>query len=267
MSCRIVRDNKVFKLTVNLFIEKAKSIHNNKYEYSLVEYKNNKSKIKIICKKHGIFEQRPDNHLRGKGCKKCSIEKRAETNKLTTRQFIKRAEKIHGNKYNYSKLKHINSRVKVSIICERHGKFHQNPFDHLKGRGCIKCGHVRRADVRRRIPKELENLVKRVRSSISVSFSKKKYSKKSKTYKILGCLWEEFKIHLENNPYNFKISDEDIEFDHIIPISRAETEEEVIALNHYTNFQLLPKFYNRWIKRDKDYDREDFENWLNTITV
>ena len=50
------------------FIEKANLVHNNKYDYSLVEYKGNKTKIKIICKLHGVFEQMPMNHLKKQEC-------------------------------------------------------------------------------------------------------------------------------------------------------------------------------------------------------
>lgn len=60
------------KLTKEKFIEKSKKIHYDKYNYSLVEYKDNQTKVKIICKEHNIFEQRPDDHMRGRGCKRCS---------------------------------------------------------------------------------------------------------------------------------------------------------------------------------------------------
>ena len=61
--------------TTENFIEKAKQIHGNKYDYSLVEYKNNKTKVKIICPIHGIFEQTPNCHLRLQGCPKCKTPK------------------------------------------------------------------------------------------------------------------------------------------------------------------------------------------------
>ena len=54
------------------FITKAIGIHGSIYDYSLVDYKNNKTKVNIICQDHGVFEQRPDNHLQGNGCPKCA---------------------------------------------------------------------------------------------------------------------------------------------------------------------------------------------------
>ena len=55
-------------------IERFEIVHGDKYDYSLVEYVNSKSKIKIICKEHGIFEQIPNSHLNGNGCKKCGYK-------------------------------------------------------------------------------------------------------------------------------------------------------------------------------------------------
>ena len=123
-----------YKKNVNEFIEEAKKIHNNKYDYKLVEYKNEKEKIKIICQKHGEFLQSPEKHLRGQGCPKCN-----KTNKKTTKDFIVLAEKKHNNKYDYSKVLYKNTETKVCIICKKHGEFWQTPHSHLKGNGCPFC--------------------------------------------------------------------------------------------------------------------------------
>ena len=103
----------------------------------------------------------------------------------------------------------------------------------------------------------------KVRSLIFISFKNKSINKTSNTFEILGCNYEEFKSYLENNNYNFKVSDKDMDLDHIVPISSAKNIDELLKLNHYTNFQLLPSDYNRWIKRCNLFDKEHFENWLN----
>jgi hypothetical protein len=59
------------KKTNDEFIFQAKKIHDDKYDNSLVDYYNNKSKVKIICPKHGIFEQRASSHIEGYGCPTC----------------------------------------------------------------------------------------------------------------------------------------------------------------------------------------------------
>ena len=122
------------KSNKNEFIEKATKIHNNKYDYSKVEYTNNKTKVCIICPEHGEFWQTPHNHLKGYGCSSCGKSIRFSTN-----DFIKRAESIHGNKYDYSKCEYAGSIKKSCIICPEHGEFWQAPYLHLRGCGCPKC--------------------------------------------------------------------------------------------------------------------------------
>lgn len=53
--------------------------------------------------------------------------------------FIRKAQNIYGDKYDYSKVRYINSREKVIIICSEHGEFSMLPFNHLNGQGCPKC--------------------------------------------------------------------------------------------------------------------------------
>ena len=128
------------KRTVEQFIEEAKKIHGNKYDYSKVNYINTNTKVEIICPKHGSFFPRASDFLRGSNCPKCSKE--VQTKKKTTEQFIEEAKKIHGNKYNYSKVNYINSNTKVEIICPKHGSFFQTPKSHFKGCGCKICGKI-----------------------------------------------------------------------------------------------------------------------------
>jgi len=123
-------------MTKEEFIIKAKLIHGNRYDYSLVVYKNNKTKVKIICPIHGVFEQYPCNHINKKTiCSKCSYENRLLDNNI----YIKQAKKIHGDKYDYSKTSYEKSIKKVIITCKIHGDFEQLPHHHLQGQGCLKC--------------------------------------------------------------------------------------------------------------------------------
>lgn len=120
---------------LNNFLEKCERIHGDKYDYSLVDYKNKNTKVKIICDHHGIFEQSPANHTNQKqGCPKCSGVKRSNT-----KEFILKSKSIHSDKYDYSLVDYINNRVKVKIICKNHGIFEQKPNNHLQGQDCPKC--------------------------------------------------------------------------------------------------------------------------------
>ena len=126
-------------LTTEQFIERARKIHGNKYDYSKTEYVNAENKVCIICPEHGEFWQRPANHLSGKGCPVCGEIKRKAGAKLTTEQFIEKAKKIHGDKYDYSKVNYVGTTTKVCIICPEHGEFWQKPYAHLNGHGCPGC--------------------------------------------------------------------------------------------------------------------------------
>jgi len=125
------------KLSTNDFIEKAEKIHGSKYDYSLVEYINSKTKVKIICPEHGEFEQTPNNHY-NHGCSICSA-KMEKYNQKSTNKFIIDAKKIHGSKYDYSLVDYINAHKKVKIICTVHGVFEQKPNNHLNGQNCHLC--------------------------------------------------------------------------------------------------------------------------------
>jgi len=103
--------------TTEQFIKEAKLIHGDKYDYSETEYKNNKTKVKVFCKRcNEYFEQRPDAHLKSYGhiCYKKEIL--SELRKCNTIEFIKKAEKKFPNKYKYDKVNYINSTTKTSFF-------------------------------------------------------------------------------------------------------------------------------------------------------
>ena len=121
----------MIKFDKDEFIKKAKEIHGDKYDYSLLEYKNNKTKIKIVCKHHGVFEQTTKTHLNRNGCSKCKSK--------SLDCFIADAKKVHGDRYDYSSIEYKNNYTKVSILCNKHGVFKQMPYAHIRGQGCKKC--------------------------------------------------------------------------------------------------------------------------------
>jgi len=134
--------NKNIKKTTQEFINEAKLIHNNKYDYSLVNYINTDTKIKIICPIHGEFEQTPYKHIKGQGCKNCGYNKNSNLFRNTIDDFIKKSIKIHGNKYDYSLVNYKTNKDRVKIICPIHGEFEQTPNAHIKY-GCKLCGYLK----------------------------------------------------------------------------------------------------------------------------
>lgn len=122
---------------IKLFKEK----HGNKYDYLLVDYKTMHDKVKIKCSIHGIFEQVPKAHLRGQGCKKCSIDNHIKQQTDTTEDFINKAKIIHGDKYSYLNTVYgKNAHEKIIITCRNHGDFKMTPNSHLsKKSNCPIC--------------------------------------------------------------------------------------------------------------------------------
>lgn len=135
---RMIQSNKSSK-TQTEFIALANEIHNNQYNYSLVEYKNCMTKIKIVCKNHGEFLQSPTQHLNSLGCQQCALISGANKKVKTTEEFIKAAKAVHDDKYNYSLVKYERCDRKVKIICPIHNIILQTPEKHISGAGCQKC--------------------------------------------------------------------------------------------------------------------------------
>lgn len=134
------------KKTQEQFIKESIEVHSKKYDYSKVEYINSKVKVTIICPIHGEFKQTPTHHLKGQGCKHCAIIKTHNKQRLSNTDFIKKAKKVHGNKYDYSLTNHVRLGDKVTIICPIHGKFQQTSGNHLAGKGCKYCGGTSKMD-------------------------------------------------------------------------------------------------------------------------
>lgn len=122
------------KITKDEFISRSNTIHGNKYNYENINYINTQTKILINCKLHGNFEQLPNAHLRGQGCPKCNGGIR-----YNLQDFKEKSNKVHNNKYDYSKSIYISSNTPIDIICKIHGKFKQLPNNHISGQGCPKC--------------------------------------------------------------------------------------------------------------------------------
>ena len=129
------------KLTKEQFLDKCKTFHGNKFNYGLVDYVNNLTKVKIICSEHGVFEQTPTNHFKGQGCPSCG-----GTKKLNTVDFVKKAKLVHGDRYDYSESNYVTAHINVKIRCYEHGIFTQTPANHFSGKGCPSCVGVKRLD-------------------------------------------------------------------------------------------------------------------------
>jgi len=165
------------------FIEKSQKAHNQKYDYSYVVYNGRKTKVKLICPNHGEFFQTPDNHMYGKGCKKCFDERRCLIQRSEFSHFIKKSQSLHGNLYDYSKAKYVNSKTKLTIICPKHGEFFQIPCNHYKY-GCSKCSCEKAHDKQR---KNLESFIEaaNIKHNTTYDYSKTEYRQAHRKIEII----------------------------------------------------------------------------------
>ena len=121
---------------------KLEKKHGQRYDYHLtdLEYENGK-KLKIICKTHGVFEQRLGDHLAGGNCPECVKE---ET-EVSVNDFSFESIKHHGNTYGYNFVfeDYTKANAMVRILCKKHGVFQQRAGDHRRGVGCPHCNGSR----------------------------------------------------------------------------------------------------------------------------
>ncbi len=138
-ACAVDRLTNAKRKTTAQFVEDAREVHGDKYDYSRTKYVRAGDKVTIGCPKHGWFEQKPNSHLSGKGCYACGRSAANKANSAGIDAFLRRAKEEHGSKYDYSKVKYKNALTRVEIICPDHGSFWQTPGVHLAGSGCSVC--------------------------------------------------------------------------------------------------------------------------------
>lgn len=122
------------RITKEVFIERSRKVHGDRYDYSKVEYNRADEPVCIICPVHGEFWQIPKYHMNGNGCQKCFA-----TPKSNTEEFISKARKIYGDKYDYSKVDYQGNKIKICIICPKHGEWWVTPNNFLRGSECPGC--------------------------------------------------------------------------------------------------------------------------------
>ena len=141
--CKNCADKKLGKERIEKanmkFINKANIIHMNKYDYSKSIYISARDNMIIICKKHGDFEQSPNRHLSGSGCKKCANDKTKEIMSMPWEIYKEQLEKIHNNIYDYSNVIWRGSDNEINVKCNTHGNFTIRAQFHKNGTGCQKC--------------------------------------------------------------------------------------------------------------------------------
>lgn len=118
-----------------VFLEQAKALYGEEYDYSKVVYENSYTKVKILCKKHGYFYKTPNDHISGSGCPVCSKNKSSKTQEV----FINQLKSYRGDEFIYDKTHYINATTKVIVTCPKHGDKEATPVHLLLRTAPFKC--------------------------------------------------------------------------------------------------------------------------------
>lgn len=129
------------RMSTEAWIERARAVHTDHehYDYAQVDYQGDRSKVRIVCRYHGPFEQTAGEHTQGRGCTACGNEAKRRGRQKDLAHFVARARAMHGDKYDYSRVNYGSALEKVEIVCPKHGAFWQTPANHGHGYGCQKC--------------------------------------------------------------------------------------------------------------------------------
>lgn len=133
-----------YRLNKEIFVERGNRVHSNKYDYSEVEYINQRTKVKIICPIHGVFLQTPKNHMNGQGCPLCGAEYARNYRKNGYEDFVRESNKRFNGEYAFPNIEdeYENSHSKVTVIHLNCGtQFTKIACDHITSPlgGCPHC--------------------------------------------------------------------------------------------------------------------------------
>ena len=217
------------------------------------------------------FDKRKDSKdgLRGR-CKSCR-RKYVKAYRGTNKEILREKKKDYDKAYNETNKEKLIKRGKAYRDANKeklktyHKAYNEANKERKKAYRDANKERINEYHRERRENDPFYRIKKNIRNSIQKYIKRGGYKKTTKTQEILGCDFATLEQHLNDNLYGFTIDDEGLDVDHIIPLATAQTEEQLLSLNHYTNLQLLPSAYNQHIKRDKAWDREHFENWLKSI--
>jgi serine protease inhibitor ecotin len=183
------------------FLARSYTHHQYKYDYSKTVYTRAQEYVTITCRKHGDFEQLANSHMIGMGCRKCGSETLADSLRLSTEEFIAKAQEVHGSKYDYSLVDYKSAKEKVIITCPKHGKFEQVPSGHLFG-GCLQCTNEHKGLAQRRTTENFISDAMKIHSDL-YDYSETEYSTALDKVKIIcrthGAFYQWPRIHIKGS--------------------------------------------------------------------
>ena len=249
------------KKNTNQFIEDARRVHGDKYDYSKTIYVNAQKKVIITCPIHGDFMQTPNSHLYGRGCPECGKIKAGENIKKAKKEkpssktrrkkedIIKEIYSLYGDKYDLSKMIYKDNKTKVCLICPEHGEFWKTPTNLLYGKqGCPKCGHRERNKSKTKTTEDFINQANYIHFGI-YDYSNTIYTKARNKVKIICPIHGEFEQMADNHlkgcgcPY----------------CQSSRLERNVRRILEEEKITFIQKYVPEWLKSDKShYQSLDF---------
>ena len=234
------------------YINLIKEVHNNFYNYDKFVYKTAREKSIITCPIHGDFEQTPDAHLNGQGCKECKRYSRLDWRRLTNEKFLDKVLEVHKNLYKYPNLNINGNKNKIDILCKEHGIFKQSPNSHMRGRGCPKCANDYNSYKK-------EDYIKKSKGRKTILYTLKIYNKNENFIKI-GITFNSVKIRYQGKRlegYNYEVIKEIIfdraeeAFDKELELKRKYKEIRYTPLINFKGYKT--ECFNNKILEDEIY--------------
>ena len=247
------------RYTTEKFIEKAKTVHGDKFDYSKTEYKGYGVRTTFVCRKHGEFKQSPHDHIFGKVCCPACVKeindaqkkpKKVVEKKDPTEEFIRKARETWGDKYDYSKTVYEGSLKNVTIICPVHGEVEVLPARHLnkeKFSGCPKCNYEENLRVQksRKKPKKRKETKEEKSERLKNAFIEK-------ARQLYGDTYDYSKVEYKNNKVPVTV------------ICRTHGEFPVRPNDHISHGDVCP-MCGRNGRRNKRYTQEEFIALANEV--
>ena len=212
--CGKVKNVESRRKTTDHFIDEARKVHGDKYDYSNVNYESMSKKVCIICKEHGEFWQTPYTHLNGHGCSKCAYKGNRQRHYYSQDEIIVKIKSLFGERYSFEKVVYKAMKVPIILVCHEkdehgieHGEFSMRPDNIFSGKqGCPKCYDNRRSRLQRKTLEVFVEEAKKVHGEL-YEYHKVEYvntnSKVCIVCKIHGDFWQTPTNHLKGKgcPY------------------------------------------------------------------
>jgi hypothetical protein len=241
IKCAVEARSGKTRFTRKQMLAKFKDAHNDRYDYSLTEYKGQQTPVIIVCKSHGEFLQKPEYHWSGSGCPTCyHQDRRGASQRDTLESVVEKIKNQFGDLFDLSNVTYVNSQQKIKVVCTKHNEECETKANWLINgcNPCPKCNHMKSSQelAVAKFIKAFTSVIQRDRSVIKP---------------------KELDIYMPNNALA-------VEYSGMYWHSHGSIEEENKSrYNHYNKYKsceangvrLITVYETEWIERQKAIKR------------